>query len=141
MGGWVNRVIGPFSRWTDKALTHRSSREGGELLWPLRIRLSAPSLNFYVPVQLQLRSHSRLISQKSSCPLLFPTFHCTPEPADSGVEPLVLSLAYPLTPTFLSPPCHPLTMAGTNPTGFDIKEFKAAASPRSVWAKKDPWAR
>ncbi|RDH35103.1 NADH-ubiquinone oxidoreductase B12 subunit family-domain-containing protein [Aspergillus welwitschiae] len=28
-----------------------------------------------------------------------------------------------------------------NPTGFDINEFKAAAHPRSAWAKKDPWAR
>ncbi|OKL57705.1 hypothetical protein UA08_07067 [Talaromyces atroroseus] len=32
-------------------------------------------------------------------------------------------------------------MSARNPTGFDIKEFKAAAHPRSVWAKKDPWAR
>jgi hypothetical protein len=32
-------------------------------------------------------------------------------------------------------------MPARNPTGFDINEFKAAASPRSVWAKKDPWAR
>lgn len=28
-----------------------------------------------------------------------------------------------------------------NPTGFDISEFKRAASPRSVYAKRDPWAR
>ncbi|KAL1974521.1 hypothetical protein VTN31DRAFT_4725 [Thermomyces dupontii] len=32
-------------------------------------------------------------------------------------------------------------MTGRNPTGFDINEFKAAANPRSVWAKNDPWAR
>ncbi|KAK1145704.1 hypothetical protein N8T08_003940 [Aspergillus melleus] len=32
-------------------------------------------------------------------------------------------------------------MAVQNPTGFDIKEFKAAASPKSVYAKRDPWAR
>jgi hypothetical protein len=32
-------------------------------------------------------------------------------------------------------------MPTRNPTGFDINEFKAAASPSSVWAKKDPWAR
>ncbi|OXV10223.1 hypothetical protein Egran_02018 [Elaphomyces granulatus] len=32
-------------------------------------------------------------------------------------------------------------MAPRNLTGFDMKEFKAAASPSSVWAKKDPWAR
>lgn len=32
-------------------------------------------------------------------------------------------------------------MPSRNPTGFDINEFKAAAHPRSVWAKKDPWAR
>ncbi|QKX61032.1 uncharacterized protein TRUGW13939_08178 [Talaromyces rugulosus] len=32
-------------------------------------------------------------------------------------------------------------MPSRNPTGFDINEFKAAANPRSVWAKKDPWAR
>ncbi|KAL1956750.1 hypothetical protein VTO42DRAFT_6803 [Malbranchea cinnamomea] len=28
-----------------------------------------------------------------------------------------------------------------NPTGFDMKIYKEAASPNSVWAKKDPWAR
>ncbi|KAJ9206363.1 hypothetical protein DTO166G4_1240 [Paecilomyces variotii] len=32
-------------------------------------------------------------------------------------------------------------MVHRNPTGFDMKEFKAAASPNSIWAKKDPWAR
>ncbi|PYH86465.1 NADH-ubiquinone oxidoreductase B12 subunit [Aspergillus uvarum CBS 121591] len=32
-------------------------------------------------------------------------------------------------------------MARTSPTGFDVNEFKAAAHPRSTWAKKDPWAR
>lgn len=32
-------------------------------------------------------------------------------------------------------------MSAQNPTGFDIKEFKAAASPKSVYAKRDPWAR
>ncbi|KAF3400752.1 hypothetical protein DPV78_005921 [Talaromyces pinophilus] len=32
-------------------------------------------------------------------------------------------------------------MSSRNPTGFDLNEFKAAAHPRSVWAKKDPWAR
>lgn len=28
-----------------------------------------------------------------------------------------------------------------NPTGFDLREFKAAASPRSAYARRDPWAR
>lgn len=47
-----------------------------------------------------------------------------------------LSISKPLTYT------HPTTMMPTrNPTGFDINEFKAAASPRSVYAKRDPWAR
>ncbi|KAG5301081.1 NADH-ubiquinone oxidoreductase [Histoplasma ohiense] len=32
-------------------------------------------------------------------------------------------------------------MPPANPTGFDMKTFKAAAHPRSSWAKKDPWAR
>jgi hypothetical protein len=32
-------------------------------------------------------------------------------------------------------------MSSRNPTGFDIKQFKAAASPSSVFAKRDPWAR
>lgn len=32
-------------------------------------------------------------------------------------------------------------MAAPNPTGFDINEFKRAASPRSVYARRDPWAR
>ena len=35
----------------------------------------------------------------------------------------------------------PQTMSPRNLTGFDMKEFKAAASPSSAWAKKDPWAR
>ena len=33
------------------------------------------------------------------------------------------------------------TMGPRNPTGFDMAEFKAAASPKSAWAKRDPWAR
>jgi hypothetical protein len=32
-------------------------------------------------------------------------------------------------------------MPARNPTGFDVGQFKAAASPSSVWAKRDPWAR
>lgn len=32
-------------------------------------------------------------------------------------------------------------MPTRNPTGFDIGQFKAAASPSSVYAKRDPWAR
>ncbi|KXG50055.1 NADH:ubiquinone oxidoreductase, B12 subunit [Penicillium griseofulvum] len=32
-------------------------------------------------------------------------------------------------------------MPAHNPTGFDLAQFKAAASPSSVWAKRDPWAR
>ncbi|BDD62175.1 hypothetical protein MPDQ_008096 [Monascus purpureus] len=32
-------------------------------------------------------------------------------------------------------------MPSQNPTGFNIQEFKAAASPTSTWAKRDPWAR
>ncbi|KAK2786493.1 hypothetical protein FQN52_007798 [Onygenales sp. PD_12] len=32
-------------------------------------------------------------------------------------------------------------MAAPNPTGFDMKTYKAAAHPRSTWAKRDPWAR
>lgn len=32
-------------------------------------------------------------------------------------------------------------MPARNPTGFDINQFKAAASPSSVYAKRDPWAR
>ncbi|KAJ5089222.1 hypothetical protein N7532_007906 [Penicillium argentinense] len=32
-------------------------------------------------------------------------------------------------------------MPARNPTGFDINQFKAAASPSSIWAKRDPWAR
>lgn len=32
-------------------------------------------------------------------------------------------------------------MPTNNPTGFSIAEFKAAASPRSFYAKQDPWAR
>ncbi|KAF9887330.1 hypothetical protein FE257_010325 [Aspergillus nanangensis] len=32
-------------------------------------------------------------------------------------------------------------MPAQNPTGFSISEFKAAASPRSAYAKRDPWAR
>ncbi|KAL5336531.1 NADH-ubiquinone oxidoreductase B12 subunit family-domain-containing protein [Aspergillus crustosus] len=32
-------------------------------------------------------------------------------------------------------------MPAPNPTGFDVNEFKAAASSRSVYAKRDPWAR
>ncbi|RMJ27976.1 hypothetical protein PHISP_01173 [Aspergillus sp. HF37] len=32
-------------------------------------------------------------------------------------------------------------MAPQNPTGFDMRELKRAASPSSVWAKRDPWAR
>lgn len=35
----------------------------------------------------------------------------------------------------------PVTMPTRNPTGFDIGQFKAAASPSSVYAKRDPWAR
>ncbi len=34
-----------------------------------------------------------------------------------------------------------VTMPTRNPTGFDINQFKAAASPSSVYAKRDPWAR
>lgn len=39
--------------------------------------------------------------------------------------------------------CTPLsfTMSARNPTGFDLKQFKAAASPSSSFAKRDPWAR
>ncbi|EGD92524.1 NADH-ubiquinone oxidoreductase B12 subunit [Trichophyton tonsurans CBS 112818] len=32
-------------------------------------------------------------------------------------------------------------MAPPNPTGFDMKTFKAAASPTSEWALRDPWKR
>jgi len=32
-------------------------------------------------------------------------------------------------------------MPARNPTGFDINQLKAAASPNSIWAKRDPWAR
>lgn len=32
-------------------------------------------------------------------------------------------------------------MPARNPTGFDMAQFKAAASPSSVYAKRDPWAR
>ena len=32
-------------------------------------------------------------------------------------------------------------MSARNPTGFDIKELKKAASPSSVYAKRDPWVR
>nr|KMM67124.1 hypothetical protein CPAG_03460 [Coccidioides posadasii RMSCC 3488] len=35
----------------------------------------------------------------------------------------------------------PATMAPPNPTGFDMKTFKAAANPKSIWAQKDPWKR
>jgi hypothetical protein len=26
-----------------------------------------------------------------------------------------------------------------NPTGFDMKKFKASAAPTSEWAMRDPW--
>ena len=29
----------------------------------------------------------------------------------------------------------------SNPTGFDLNKFKAAAHPRSEWARRDPWGR
>ncbi|KAJ5908361.1 hypothetical protein N7495_001043 [Penicillium taxi] len=32
-------------------------------------------------------------------------------------------------------------MSARNPTGFDIKQLKAAASPSSIYRKQDPWAR
>lgn len=32
-------------------------------------------------------------------------------------------------------------MPTRNPTGFDINEFKAAASPKSAYARRDPWVR
>ncbi|KAL2793831.1 NADH-ubiquinone oxidoreductase B12 subunit family-domain-containing protein [Aspergillus germanicus] len=32
-------------------------------------------------------------------------------------------------------------MPAHNPTGFDVNEFKAAAHPRSVYAKRSPWTR
>lgn len=34
-----------------------------------------------------------------------------------------------------------LTMPDHNITGFNLAEYKAAASPSSSWAKRDPWAR
>lgn len=33
------------------------------------------------------------------------------------------------------------TMPARNPTGFDMAQFKAAASPSSAFAKRDPWVR
>jgi hypothetical protein len=38
-------------------------------------------------------------------------------------------------------PFSSVTMPTRNPTGFDIGQFKAAASPSSVYAKRDPWVR
>ncbi|KAL2818173.1 NADH-ubiquinone oxidoreductase B12 subunit family-domain-containing protein [Aspergillus cavernicola] len=35
----------------------------------------------------------------------------------------------------------PASNPASNPTGFNPSEFKAAASPRSVYAKRDPWVR
>lgn len=32
-------------------------------------------------------------------------------------------------------------MPARNPTGFDMAQFKAAASPSSAFAKRDPWVR
>ncbi|KAK2739430.1 hypothetical protein FQN57_006559 [Myotisia sp. PD_48] len=32
-------------------------------------------------------------------------------------------------------------MSTPNPTGFDMKTYKAASSPNSVWARQDPWKR
>lgn len=101
------------------------------------MRFSAAKHHFRL-VQLQLRS---LPLSPSRPGLVFdspPPTIVLSDPADSGAN-LLHSPSLALYPTVRLPSTS--TMSAQNPTGFDIKEFKAAASPKSVYAKRDPWAR
>lgn len=86
------------------------------------------------PVQLHLCSPLRLSATSSLA-------NCSSESTEFVPCPFVAYLyAYQIS-QYPSTVHQTSTMAPRNPTGFDMREFKAAASPSSVWAKRDPWAR
>ena len=70
-----------------------------------------------------------------------------PGRAESAISPLTLlrfGFNEPeIIPSYLPypQPSRRTIMPTRNPTGFDISEFKAAASPKSAYARRDPWAR
>lgn len=136
-------------RWTSRRQRDSEESEERQTVAAFRMRPSAASapsptspastpssfaLSLPEPAAFSLRAIAVLDTPRSPgrLPPWYPTIPLLPG------NPLSFFRTKPNPP---NPPIHPSIMPTNNPTGFSISEFKAAASPRSVWAQRDPWAR